>query len=205
MHHLLETALREIGNLGAWGPAAFMALYVLACVAFIPGSILTLGAGALFGVLWGTIYVSLASVTGASLAFLIGRYLAKDWVAGKMESNRKLKRLSKAVAKEGWKLVLLTRLSPVFPFNILNYAFGLTEVSVKDYVLASWLGMLPGTILYVYLGSLAKDLTQLGLGRGRHKSPAEWALEIAGLAATAAVAVLVSRVAKRALQDAGTA
>ncbi len=205
MHHLLEAALRGIGNLGVWGPAAFMALYVMACVAFTPGSLLTLGAGALFGVLWGTIYVSIASVAGASLAFLIGRYLAKGWVARKMESNPKLKRLSKAVAKEGWKLVLLTRLSPIFPFNILNYAFGLTEVSVRDFVLASWLGMLPGTILYVYLGSLAKDLTQLGLGRGRHRSPAEWALEIAGLAATAAVAVLVSRLAGRALRDSGTA
>ncbi|HVA66839.1 MAG TPA: TVP38/TMEM64 family protein [Elusimicrobiota bacterium] len=201
MHHWIEAALRGIRNMGAWGPAAFITLYVSSTVALIPGSVLTLGAGALFGVLWGTIYVSIASVTGASLAFVIGRYLAKSWVSRKMEGNQKLKRLSKAVAKEGWKLTLLVRLSPVFPFNILNYAFGLTEVSFRDYVLASWLGMLPGTILYVYLGSLAKDLAQLGLDRNRHKSPAEWALEITGLAATAAVTVVISRLAKRALNE----
>lgn len=187
----------RIQHLGPWGPFAFIAAYILACVAFAPGAILTLGAGALFGVLRGTIFASIGSILGATLAFLVGRTLARDWVTQKVSGNSKFQAVSKAVAAEGWKIVLLTRLSPIFPFNLLNYAFGVTEVSLKDYFLASWIGMLPGTVLYVTIGSLAGDLAELGGGRTR--SPMEWVFYAIGLAATIVVTLTITRIAKKAI------
>src|SRR5690606_28498352 len=112
-------------------------------VLLIPGSALTLGAGALFGVFWGTVYASTGATLGATCAFLIGRYLARDWVAARIARRPAFVAIDRAVAEEGWKIVGLTRLSPIFPFVLLNYAFGLTRVSLRDYVFASWLGMLP--------------------------------------------------------------
>ncbi|MBI4370983.1 MAG: TVP38/TMEM64 family protein [Elusimicrobia bacterium] len=197
---LLEGFLIRVHGLGPWAPAAFMAAYVAACVLFIPGALLTLGAGALFGLVMGTVYVSIASVAGATASFLIGRYLAGEWVARKLETNPRFAAVSAAVAREGWKIVGLTRLSPVFPFNLLNYAFGITEVRLRDYVLASWIGMLPGTVMYVYIGSLAGSLAGLGSG-GRARTPMEWALYAVGLAATVAVSVLITRVARSALEQ----
>jgi uncharacterized membrane protein YdjX (TVP38/TMEM64 family) len=129
---------------------------------------------------------------GATAAFLVGRYLARDWVARKIEKNPKFRAIDKAVAEEGWKIVLLTRLSPIFPFNLLNYAFGLTRIRLREYVLASWIGTMPGTILYVYIGSLARA----GV---RHTTPAEWVLRGVGLLASLAVTVVLTRVAKKAL------
>lgn len=194
----LRQALAWIQGLGPWGPAAFILLYILACVLFIPGFILTLGAGFLFGVVWGSVYVSLASTLGASCAFLIGRHLARDWVSRKIEGNPSFKAIDEAVAREGWKIVGLTRLSPVFPFNLLNYAYGITKVSLKDYFFASWLGMLPGTVMYVYIGSLAGDLARLGAG-GRSRTPAEWTLYGVGLLATVLVTVYITKIARTAL------
>lgn len=191
---LLRDALAAVEQLGAWGPVLFVAIYVLACVLFIPGSVLTLGAGAVFGVVWGSVYVSLASTLGATASFLVGRYLARRWVARKIAGNAAFAAIDQAVAAEGWKIVGLTRLSPVFPFTLLNYAFGVTRVSLRDYVLASWIGMMPGTVMYVYLGSLARA----GAG-GQQKSPAEWALYGVGLAATIAVTVVITRIARQAL------
>lgn len=193
----LAELLAQIQHLGPWGPLAFIAIYVLACVFFAPGALLTLGAGALFGVSCGTVYVSIGSILGATLAFLIGRYLARDWVLGKISGSAKFQAVSKAVAAEGWKIVLLTRLSPVFPFNLLNYAFGVTEVSLRDFFLASWIGMLPGTVLYVYIGSLAGGLADLGGGRSR--GPMEWAFYAFGLAATVLVTLYITRIAKKAI------
>ena len=196
---LLRETLDRISGLGPWEPAAFILLYIAACVLFLPGSVLTLGAGALFGVVRGAVYVSVASTAGATCAFLIGRYLARDWIAAKLRDRPAFRPIDEAVAREGWKIVGLTRLSPVFPFNLLNYAFGLTQVSLRDYVLASWIGMMPGTVLYVYLGSLAGSLATIGQGH-RARTPAEWALYLIGLAATLAVTVYVTRLARRALQ-----
>src|SRR5712671_5491313 len=141
---LLKAALDWIGKLGPWGPVIFVALYVVATVLFIPGSVLTLGAGAVFD--------------------------------------------------EGWKIVLLTRLSPIFPFTLLNYAFGLTRVKLSHYVLASWLGMIPGTVMYVYLGSLVS----VGAGH-RQRTTGEWVLYGVGLLATVTVTVFVTRLARNAL------
>src|SRR5262245_23669493 len=191
---LLKAALDWIGKLGAWGPAIFVALYVLATVLFIPGSVLTLGAGALFGVVRGSVCVSISATLGATAAFLVGRYLARDAIARKIEKNAKFTAIDRAVAEEGWKIVLLTRLSPVFPFTLLNYAFGLTRVRLSHYVLASWIGMTPGTVMYVYLGSLVN----VSAGH-RQRTTGEWVLYGVGLLATVAVTVFVTRLARKAL------
>lgn len=194
----LTAALGWVERQGAAGIAAYVVLYVLACVLFVPGSILTLGAGAVYGLAAGVPIVSTAATLGATAAFLVGRYLARDAVARRIAGNARFAAIDEAVAREGWKIVGLTRLSPAFPFNLLNYAFGLTRVSLREYVLASWVGMLPGTVLYVYLGSLAGDLATLGAARGA-RTPAEWALSGVGLAATVAVTWFVTRIAREAL------
>jgi uncharacterized membrane protein YdjX (TVP38/TMEM64 family) len=196
----LRELLRWISGLGSTAPLVFVPSYIVACVLFIPGSILTLSAGFLFGVVRGSIYVSVAATLGATVAFLIGRYAARQWVAARLASYPKFKAVDEAVAHEGWKIVALTRLSPLFPFNLLNYAFGLTSVRVRDYVVASWAGTLPGTIVYVYLGSLAGDLTRAATGESQ-RSIAEWALYALGLLATIGVAVYVTRVSTRALKQ----
>jgi uncharacterized membrane protein YdjX (TVP38/TMEM64 family) len=199
VQELLKSSLDWVEGLGTWGPFIFIAIYIAACVLFIPGSILTLGAGVLFGVVKGSVIVSVAATLGASCAFLVGRYFTRDWVAKKIEGNPKFKAIDEAVAREGWKIVGLVRLSPIFPFNLLNYAFGLTKVSLRDYFFASWIGMLPGTVMYVYIGSLAGDLARLGTG-GRGKTGAEWALYLVGLIATVGVTIYVTMLARNALE-----
>jgi uncharacterized membrane protein YdjX (TVP38/TMEM64 family) len=190
--------LTWISGLGPVGPLFFVALYIMACILLLPGAILTMGAGVVFGVVNGSIAVSIGATLGATCAFLVGRYLARDWVAKRIANNVKFKAVDEAVAKEGWKIVLLTRLSPLFPFYLLNYAFGFTQVSVRHYFFASWLGMIPGTIMYVYIGSLAGDLASLAAG-GRTKTLGEWILYGVGLLATILVTVFVTRLAKKAL------
>ena len=198
LQQTFRTALAWISGLGSIAPLIFIILYILACVLLLPGSILTLGAGVVFGVVKGSIAVSIGSTFGATAAFLVGRYLARNWVSGKVAGNDKFKAVDEAVAQEGWKIVLLTRLSPVFPFNLLNYAFGLTKVRLKQYFLASWIGMIPGTIMYVYIGSLAGDLASLGTS-SRNRTTGEWILYGVGLLATLVVTVFVTRLAKKAL------
>ncbi len=200
----LKSALDWIAGLGAVGMVVFVALYIVVTVLFLPGSILTLGAGVVFGVIRGSILVSIAATLGATAAFLVGRYFARDWVAAKIEGNAKFSAIDRAVADEGWKIVGLTRLSPIFPFNLLNYAFSITQVSLRDYFFASWIGMMPGTVMYVYIGSLAGDLATLGAD-GRERGAAEWTLYVVGLAATVAVTLFVTRVARRALEERGAA
>jgi pyruvate/2-oxoglutarate dehydrogenase complex dihydrolipoamide dehydrogenase (E3) component/uncharacterized membrane protein YdjX (TVP38/TMEM64 family) len=191
---LLKAALDWIGKLGPWGPVIFVGLYVVATVLFIPGSVLTLGAGAVFGVALGSVCVSISATLGATAAFLVGRYVARDAIARKIEKSEKFATIDRAVADEGWKIVLLTRLSPVFPFTLLNYAFGLTRVKLSHYVLASWIGMIPGTVMYVYLGSLVN----VGAGH-RQRTTGEWVLYGVGLAATVIVTIFVTRLARAAL------
>jgi uncharacterized membrane protein YdjX (TVP38/TMEM64 family) len=198
LQEVLRQALAWISGLGAAGLLIFIALYIMACVLLLPGSILTLGAGVVFGVVQGSIAVSIGATLGATSAFLVGRYLARNWVAKRIAGNKKFNAVDEAVGKEGWKIVLLTRLSPVFPFNLLNYAYGLTKVSLSHYFFASWIGMMPGTVMYVYLGSLAGDLASLGAG-GHSRTTAEWVLYGVGLLATVVVTVFVTRVAKKAL------
>jgi len=190
--------LDKIRGQGALAPVLFIMLYIIGAILFVPGSILTIGAGVLFGLLRGAILVSIGATVGAIAAFLIGRYFARDWVRGQLEDNPKFAAIDKAVGREGWKIVLLTRLSPVFPFNLLNYGFGLTAVTLRDYALATWIGITPGTVLYVYIGSIGGNLATAGQS---HRTPAQWALNIVGLAATIGVAIYASRLASRALNE----
>ncbi|MDA0577025.1 MAG: TVP38/TMEM64 family protein [Verrucomicrobia bacterium] len=198
LQHVLRDALAWIAELGMLGVIFFVGLYILASVLLLPGSILTLGAGAVFGVVVGSIAVSIGATLGATCAFLVGRYITRDWVTAKLSGNAKFTAIDAAVANAGWKIVLLTRLSPVFPFNLLNYAFGLTHVRLNHYFLASCVGMLPGTVMFVYIGSLAGDLASLGAA-GRTRSTGEWILYGVGLLATIVVTSFVTRLARKAL------
>ena len=194
LQDLLKQALDWVRQLGPSGPVIFIALYVVETVLFVPGSVLTLGAGAVFGVVWGSIYVSIAATLGATAAFLLGRYLARDAIARRIDGNERFAAMDRAVASEGWKIVGLTRLSPMFPFTLLNYAFGITRVKLSHYVLASWIGMMPGTVMYVYLGSLAKAASG-----DRTRTTGEWVLYGVGLLATVVVTLFVTRIARQAL------
>jgi uncharacterized membrane protein YdjX (TVP38/TMEM64 family) len=156
---LMRTALDWIRDLGPWGPVAFIFIYIAAVVLFIPASILTLGAGFVYGLGWGALWVLVAANLAATLTFLIGRHVARDWIAHKMEANLKFKAIDEAVARDGWKIVALVRLAPVFPFSPTSYGFGLTRVPFWSYALAN-LAMIPGTVMYVYFGSVARDLTE---------------------------------------------
>ncbi|MBD2654212.1 TVP38/TMEM64 family protein [Synechocystis sp. FACHB-383] len=197
----LLNALQWIDDLGTAGAIAFILLYIVATVAFLPGSILTLGAGVVFGVVLGSLYVFVGATLGATAAFLVGRYLARGWVAKKIVGNQKFKAIDEAVGKEGLKIVILTRLSPVFPFNLLNYGYGITGVSLKDYVIGS-LGMIPGTIMYVYIGSLAGSLATVGTETNQANPTLQWAIRIIGLIATVAVTIYVTKIARKALDEA---
>jgi len=195
---MAQQAISWIEHLGAWGYAAMIVAYITACVLFVPGSLLTLASGALFGVVAGTVVVSVGSTLGAVAAFLVGRYLAREFIERKIQGNARFAALDESVGARGFKIVLLIRLSPVFPFNLLNYAFGLTRVSFRSYMFASWIGMFPATLMYVYLGSTAKDLAQVFSGE-LQITPVQSAMKFVGLAATIAVTVYVTRVARQAL------
>lgn len=190
-----------VDSLGVWGPAVFVIGYALAVVAAAPGAILTLAAGAIFGVLEGTAYVFVAATLGASGAFLIARYLARGMIERRLNSSDRFDAIDRAVGNEGLKIVFLLRLSPVFPFNVLNYALGLSRIRFVDYLLAS-VGMIPGTLLYVYLGNVAGELGAALGGAGAERGFGYWAVLVLGLVATAAVTVLVTRTARGALQRA---
>ena len=180
----------------AW--AGFILTYVLAAVLMVPGSILTLAAGVLFGVGLGVALVSLASTLGACCAFLVGRFLARDWVESRLEAMPRFRALDRAVARRGWLIVLLARLSLLIPYNLLNYALGLTKVRFGAYLLSTFAGMLPAIILYVYLGSVAGSLASLDQA-GAPMIPQS--LFIAGLIVTAVLIVVIARLTARALRN----
>ena len=191
-----------VDGLGALGPVVFVLGYAVAVVGFIPGSVLTLAAGAIFGLAEGTLYVFVAAVIGSTLAFLLARHGARAAIEKRIEGDARFAAIDRAVGAQGRKIVLLLRLSPVFPFNLLNYALGLTKVRLGDYLVAS-LGMLPGTLLYVYTGKLAGDVAAVAGGVETERGIAEWSVLGLGFAATLIVTVLVTRIARRAL-DAAT-
>jgi uncharacterized membrane protein YdjX (TVP38/TMEM64 family) len=186
--HIAE--LREwIASLGSAGPLVFVVIYIVAVVAALPGSALSLSGGILFGSVWGVVLVSIGSTIGASLAFLISRYLAREPAARWLAKNERFQKLDRMTEQHGWIIVLLTRLVPIFPFNLLNYGFGLTGVRFRTYVLWSWIGMIPGTIVYTVGGdALSQSLDG--------KVP--WTLVIA-LAASAVVVAVLVRYARRVL------
>lgn len=199
----MERFLGWVKNAGAWGPVVLAAACVPSCVLLLSGSVLTIGAGVAFGLLTGTVAVSVGSIAGASLAIAVGRTLARSWIEGKVAGNPRFQALDLAVARRGFKMVLLTRLSPVFPFNLLNYVFGLTRVRFRDYLLASWVGMLPGTILYVCLGSaLENGFEELLSVEGRKPTWGETLLKYVGLTLTIFTTIYVTRVARKAFEEA---
>jgi uncharacterized membrane protein YdjX (TVP38/TMEM64 family) len=191
-----------VSGLGFWGPLVFILGYAAATVAMAPGSLLTLAAGAVFGIGEGVVYVFLGASLGATLAFLVSRYLARGLVERRLEGNARFAAIDRAVAEQGLKIVTLLRLSPVFPFNLLNYSLGLTRVRLVDYVLACF-GMLPGTLLYVYYGRLAGDVAALASGVASDRDAAYWVVLGLGLVATIAVTTIVTRIARRALGEIG--
>jgi uncharacterized membrane protein YdjX (TVP38/TMEM64 family) len=195
-----STIVTWIESLGSIGAIAFIGIYILATVAFLPAFILTLGAGVIFGLWIGSIYVFIGATLGSIAAFFVGRYFARNWVAKKIAGNENFSAIDRAVGKEGLKIVLLTRLSPAFPFNLLNYAFGLTGVSTKDYIIGS-VGMIPGTIMFVYIGSLAGNIALIGTDAQPTNPTLQWTLRIIGFLATVAVTVYVTRLAKQSLGD----
>ena len=185
---------RWVADQGAWGGVLYGIVYTAAALLFVPGSVLTIGAGALFGVLWGTVIVSLASTAAAAAAFLIARYLARERVARAAERNRTFGAIDRGIGRRGWKVVALLRLSPLVPFSLSNYLYGLTPVAFGPYVLASWIAMLPATVLYVSLGAAGRAAAS-----GATRGPLEWTLLGAGLLATVLVTIMVSRAARREL------
>ncbi|WP_121441407.1 TVP38/TMEM64 family protein [Alkalispirillum mobile] len=149
-HLQLDMLRATLDDLGAWAPLAFMGAYAVAAVGFVPGSVFTLAGGVLFGPLWGTLYSLVGATLGAGLAFLVARHLAADWVARK--AGGQLGRVIAGVEREGWRFVALTRLVPLFPFNLLNYALGLTRIPITHYLAATFICMAPGALAYTWLG-----------------------------------------------------
>jgi uncharacterized membrane protein YdjX (TVP38/TMEM64 family) len=191
--------VRQVGprldQLGPWGPVVFCVVYAVATVGLLPGTVLSLAAGAKWGAVEGLIYVIIASNLGANLAFGLGRSLLRPWIVRLIAGRPGLAVVEQAVVAEGWKVVFLLRLSPVVPFNILNYALSLTGVRWREYALATLAGMLPGTVMIVNLGAAIQAAV-----RPQGRSPLEWALLVGGLAATVAVTVVITKAARRALQ-----
>jgi uncharacterized membrane protein YdjX (TVP38/TMEM64 family) len=189
-----------VQSLGVWGPVVFILGYAVATVAFVPGLLLTLAAGAIFGLGAGTAYTLVGATLGASLAFLVARYLARGAIEKRIAGNARFQAIDRAVGREGFKIVALLRLSPVFPFNLLNYSLGLTRVRFGAYF-AACAAMLPGTLLYVYYGTAAGNLASALSGGGKQKGASSWVLLGVGLVATIAVTTYVTRLAGRALRQ----
>ena len=189
-----------IADLGVWGSLAFVLIYILAVVLILPAWTLTVAAGAIFGLALGTALVSLGSTAGAAFAFLISRYLARRRIEAKIRNYPRFEAIDSAIGEGGWRVVALLRLSPVVPFNLQNYLYGLTKIRFWPCVLTSWLAMLPGTFMYVYLGYLGRSGVEAA-GGGQAASTGQWILRGVGLAATVAVTVYVSRLARKALSE----
>lgn len=189
-----------IRGFGSDGALIYGFVYVVA-VLFLPASLLTAGAGLVYGPVVGVLIVSPASVIGSTLAFLVARYFGRDWVKSRIATQPKLGAIQRRVESNGFKLVLLLRLQPILPFVLLNYALGLTRLRLRDYLLASWIGMLPGTILYVYLGSALGNIDELFCPGALHHSALSRFFFGAGLVAAGLLAVWAGRLGRAALRQ----
>jgi uncharacterized membrane protein YdjX (TVP38/TMEM64 family) len=183
---------------GVWGPLLFILVMILVVVLVLPGVMFTTGAGFVFGVVEGTIYVVIGTTLGATLAFLIARYLFGARARRFILAHARLKLVSEELAPQGWKIVLLTRVVPFFPFKLSNYFFGLTSFSLRGFVLGTFAGVIPFSLHNVYLGAIAADIATLG-GRSAERTPLQWTLYGAGFLATIALLVYLNRLARRAL------
>lgn len=197
----LTEFLEWMAGLGYWAPLAMIGAYVVASLLFLPIPLLSIGSGFLFGIVLGTATVSLGTALGATTAFVVSRKVGRAAVRRMMAAYPKFKAIECAVGREGFKIVMLTRLSPAMPYNVLNFAFGLSPIALGPYILASWIGMLPLTLVYVYLGSTLADLSELSAGTAQDGLTHHVLLAV-GLAITIGVAALVMRIARRALEDA---
>jgi uncharacterized membrane protein YdjX (TVP38/TMEM64 family) len=197
----LQSFTDRIESLGVCGGPLFAAVYVIATVVLAPGSLFTIAAGLLFGLVWGLPIVLVGAKIGAALAFLIARCLVRDRIEAMIERRPKFKAVDRAVTEEGWKVVLLLRLTPVVPFNIQNYFFGLTKIEFWRYVVATFVGIIPGTVMYLYIGAIGRALVG---GEGQWGTP-QWIFFGVGLVATIVVAVLITRKAKQKLKEVGVA
>jgi uncharacterized membrane protein YdjX (TVP38/TMEM64 family) len=193
-----------VAHMGVAGLFVFIGVYAVATVLLAPGSILTVGAGFAFGLWKGFLAVSAGSTLGAALAFLVARFIARGRVETIAKRNDKFQRIDKAIGKEGAKLIFLLRLSPVIPFNISNYLYGLTSVKFWPYVLVSWIGMIPGTLLYVYIGTAGKAAVSVAVGSEAMKHGWQyWTFTGVGLGATIIVTIWVTKIARDALKKSG--
>ena len=190
----IATVTARVQDLGAVAPIAFILLYIVAEVAFVPGTLLTVAAGAIFGLLWGTVFAMAGAMLGAAAAFLTARYALRRFVERKVRSSRRLMALDGAIAGDGRRLVFLARLAPILPFNGLNYAFGITSISLADYMIGS-LGIFPGALLRTYYGYMAGDVARATAGTAPPHPVAHYALLAIGLIATIAMTVVLARIA----------
>src|SRR6266536_1001007 len=190
-----------VGQMGVAGILIFIGVYALATELLAPGSVLTIGAGFAFGLWKGFIAVSAGSTLGAALAFLVARYIARERVVAIAQRNEKFREIDSAIGKQGAKLIFLLRLSPVIPFNLSNYLYGLTGVKFWPYVLASWIGMMPGTFLYVYIGTAGKAAVAAAAGGEAMRHGWQyWTFMSVGLAATIIVTIWVTKIARDSLR-----
>ncbi len=200
LQRYLESFTEWVQGMGVWGPVAYIAGYSLATVAFVPGLLLTLASGVIFGIFWGTVYTFIGATIGSALAFLVARYVIRRAVERRLAGQPRFQAIDRAVGRQGLKIVFLMRLSPIFPYNLLNYACGVTRVRFRDYLLASF-GMIPGTLLYVYYGKALGSLAAVFAGAEVEKGTEFWVFMALGLVATIAVTTYITRLAGRALRQ----
>jgi uncharacterized membrane protein YdjX (TVP38/TMEM64 family) len=190
-----------IGQMGAVGILIFIIVYAVATVLLAPGSILTIGAGFAFGLWKGFLAVSAGATLGAALAFLVARFVSRKKIESIAQRNETFRKIDNAIGQQGAKLIFLLRLSPVIPFNLSNYLYGLTAVKFWPYVLASWIGMMPVTFLFVYIGTAGKAAVAAASGGETMKHGWQyWTFLSIGLAATLAVTIWITKIARDALK-----
>lgn len=185
-----------------WAPVLFIAIYALAVVLVLPGFVLTLGSGFLFGVLEGSVIVVIGETLGATIAFLVGRALFGTRLAAALANHPRFSFVNQRMRQNGWKVVLFTRMIPLFPFKLSNYFFGVVRYPFPGFVLGTLIGVIPLTVTTVYLGSIAADIATLGV-RPEKRALWEWFVYAGGLLATMAAAVYVVRLGRQALKDLG--
>jgi uncharacterized membrane protein YdjX (TVP38/TMEM64 family) len=192
LHHSMEW----IAHSGWFGVAWFIVLYTLSCVFFLPGSILTIGAGAVYGFWFSTALVTVSSTVGAGVNFLTSRYLVGDWMRKRIGRNAKFRALEKAVCSEGWRMILISRMSPIIPHSLVSYAAGLIPISFWRFTLASFVGFLPPSAAYTYVGAMVGKALRTSAGVTPH-DPVTWVFYGLGLMATLAIIAITTRIARR--------
>jgi len=197
----LAAIQQHVTNWGAWSAIFYPLLYACCNVLLLPGGVLSIGAGFFFGLWWGFLIALLGNVAGAAISFVISRWLGRQWLRKKLMKNRTLVALEPAVEREGWKIILLSQLHPLFPTSLLNYFYGLTRIRFRTCMLWVAIGQAPGLFLYSYLGTLGQ--LGLNLARGQsHPRAVEYVIWLGGFGSAAVVLAVLGRIALRLLQQA---